>query len=114
NPPVQYLKNLIDANLLGKISLVSINCFWNRNEAYYAQSEWRGKKLLDGGILFTQFSHFIDILYFLFGEIESVLGFTSNTNHQYIEFEDNGVFSFVLKNKILGNLTVTTNAFNEN
>lgn len=114
NPPVVFLKELIDKNKLGNIHLVSINCFWNRNENYYKNSEWRGTKMLDGGILFTQFSHFIDILFFLFGQPSEIKGFTSNTNHSYIDFEDNGVFSFKLLNGAIGSLTVTTNAFNQN
>ena len=63
NPPVHEVKRHIDKGHFGKIYSVNINCFWNRNTEYYQQSSWRGSKNLDGGALFTQFSHFIDILF---------------------------------------------------
>ena len=63
NPPVAEVKKLLQQNVLGQVHLVNINCFWNRNKNYYAQSDWRGTKDKDGGCLFTQFSHFVDILY---------------------------------------------------
>ena len=61
NPPVAAVKKLIEEGRLGKIYSVQLNCFWNRNEEYYKNS-WKGTKDLDGGTLFTQFSHFIDLL----------------------------------------------------
>lgn len=62
NPPVVAVKDAIEKNVLGKIFSIQLNCFWNRNKSYY-QDEWRGTKDLDGGTLFTQFSHFIDLLF---------------------------------------------------
>ena len=62
NPPVVAVKKAIDEGRLGKIYSVQLSCFWNRNEDYYANS-WKGTKDLDGGTLYTQFSHFIDLLY---------------------------------------------------
>ena len=59
NPPVVAVKNLVDQGKLGKIFSVQVNCFWNRDPLYYKNS-WKGSKDLDGGTLFTQFSHFID------------------------------------------------------
>ena len=59
NPPVAAVKKIIDEGRLGKIFDVQLSCFWNRNEDYYKNS-WKGTKTLDGGTLFTQFSHFID------------------------------------------------------
>jgi len=64
NPPVAAVKKLIDENKLGKIMSVQLSCFWNRNEDYYHNS-WKGTKDLDGGTLYTQFSHFVDLLYWL-------------------------------------------------
>ena len=66
NPPVVGVKKLIDENKLGRIFSIQVNCFWNRNAEYY-NSTWRGTKELDGGTLFTQFSHFIDIIFWLAG-----------------------------------------------
>src|ERR1035437_1734636 len=53
NPPIIALKKIIDEKRLGKILNVQLNCFWNRTDAYYIDSDWKGKKSLDGGILFT-------------------------------------------------------------
>ena len=71
NPPVVALKALIDEGRLGTIQSVQMNCFWNRNANYY-DSPWKGTKLLDGGTLYTQFSHFIDLLYWLFGDVDCI------------------------------------------
>ena len=60
NPPIVALKRAIIEGRLGRIVNVQLNCFWNRNNDYYLSSDWKGKLLMDGGTLFTQFSHFID------------------------------------------------------
>jgi UDP-N-acetyl-2-amino-2-deoxyglucuronate dehydrogenase len=115
NPPVVAVKNLLTKNKLGAIYSVQVNCFWNRGAKYYQQSNWRGTKKLDGGVLFTQFSHFIDLLYWFFGEVKTVKGFTANVAHQkLIEVEDTGVFSFVTESGIPGTLHYSTNAKNKN
>ena len=116
NPPVQAVKKILQNNALGKIFSVVVNGYWNRNEQYYKQSDWRGTLEMDGGTLFTQFSHFIDILYYLFGDIEVVSGATVNANHQgLIEFEDTGHFVFRLKeSEAIGSLNYTTTAFEKN
>lgn len=116
NPPIQALKKLIDENKLGKIYAVTVNCFWNRNEKYYKNSDWKGQKELDGGTLFTQFSHFVDIFYYLFGDIENVQGVIKNCNHQaMIEFEDSGCFTFTFtKSAALGSFNYTTSCFEQN
>lgn len=115
NPPVQAVKHLMDQGLLGEVYMVNLNCFWNRNEAYYNQSPWKGSRKLDGGTLYTQFSHFIDVLYYLFGEIESVNGTIGNFGHdKLIEFEDTGTFTFRIKKGGIGSLNYTTCAFQEN
>jgi predicted dehydrogenase len=91
SPPSKWLKELIGSGRLGKMYSVQVNCFWNRNESYYRQSKWKGTLAQDGGTLYTQFSHFIDTLFWLFGDIESVSAEFYNHNHPYIEFEDSGV-----------------------
>src|SRR5215831_4971936 len=74
NPPVAAVKKVIEEGKLGKIYSIQLNCFWNRNEAYYKNS-WKGTKSLDGGTLFTQFSHFVDLLYWMIGDVKEVCGF---------------------------------------
>jgi len=61
----------LDEGRLGKIYSIQLNCFWNRDEAYYSNS-WKGTKDLDGGTLFTQFSHFIDLMYWMIGDVKKV------------------------------------------
>lgn len=115
NPPVLAVKQLLDKKKLGTIYSIQVNCFWNRNNDYYRKSKWRGTWKMDGGILFTQFSHFIDILWWLFGDIKEVKGFVSNRAHQkLIEIDDTGTFCFTTKSCIPGTLHVTTNSFKKN
>lgn len=115
NPPVQAVKDLIEAGGLGKLFLVQVNCFWNRGDSYYAQSPWRGKKALDGGCLFTQFSHFVDILYYLLGELESATGLVFNYAHTHnTEFEDTGTFCLKAKSGVMVSFSFTTCAFEKN
>jgi UDP-N-acetyl-2-amino-2-deoxyglucuronate dehydrogenase len=114
NPPVAALKQALDENKLGKIFSVQLNCFWNRNDAYYANS-WKGTKDLDGGTLFTQFSHFIDLLNWLFGDLTSIHALADNFNHQgVIEFEDTGIVAFRFQQGTLGSIHYTVNAHKQN
>lgn len=115
NPPVQEIKKLIEQGKLGKIYMVTVNCFWNRNEEYYKNSDWKGKKELDGGALFTQFSHFIDIFYYLFGDIRDIRGIIANEGHKnQIEFEDSGCYTFQFNSGALGSLSFTTASYKQN
>ena len=99
NPPIQEVKKLLDSGDLGKVYYVVVNCYWNRNERYYEESDWKGSKALDGGVLFTQFSHFIDIIYFLFGELSNYQGLVKKQKlDSLIDFEDTGSFTFNFKN----------------
>lgn len=114
NPPIVAIKQAIEENRLGKIYSIQLSCFWNRNEDYY-QNSWKGTKDLDGGTLFTQFSHFIDLLYWLIGDIKRVYAMTGNFNHQEsIEFEDTGVIAAEFYNGALGTINYTVNSFGKN
>ncbi|MEC9491682.1 Gfo/Idh/MocA family protein [Flexistipes sp.] len=115
NPPVEELKRIIYNNLLGEIYSIQLNCFWNRNMDYYKNSTWKGNKLLDGGTLFTQFSHFIDLLYWLFGDIVDINAYMGNFAHKdIIEFEDTGVVALKFDNGALGTINYTVNSYNKN
>jgi UDP-N-acetyl-2-amino-2-deoxyglucuronate dehydrogenase len=115
NPPVQAIKEALDENRLGKIFSVQLNCFWNRNPEYYINSDWKGTKNLDGGTLFTQFSHFIDLLYWLFGDVKKVDAMTKNFNHdQIIDFEDTGVAVIEFFNGIIGTINYNVNSYGKN
>jgi predicted dehydrogenase len=114
NPPVIFLKKLVGENKLGKIFSFQLNCFWNRPDVYY-QDTWRGTKDLDGGILFTQFSHFIDLLYWLLGDLSEAAGVRYNFLHKNsIEFEDTGVAQLQMKNGSIGTINYTINTNNRN
>lgn len=89
---VRWLKSNIDS--LGVIHQVQVNCFWNRSENYYIESEWRASKEKSGGVIYTQFSHFVDILYHLFGYCEAYANTSQNKAHSYTDFSDNGVVLF--------------------
>jgi predicted dehydrogenase len=114
NPPVAAVKKLIDENRLGKIYSVQLTCFWNRNEDYYHNS-WKGTKDLDGGTLYTQFSHFVDLLYWLIGDVKQAKSLMGNFAHQgIIEFEDTGVVILEFLNGAIGTINYTVNSYKKN
>ncbi len=114
NDAVVQVKNLLSKNKLGKIYSFQINGFWNRNDEYY-QDSWHGTKALDGGTLFTQFSHFIDILYWLLGDVASVQSYLTNAAHQSVmETEDTGVVILTMQSGAIGTLNYTVNSFGQN
>lgn len=114
NPPVAAVKKILEENRLGTIYSFQINCFWNRSAAYYENS-WRGTKTADGGTLFTQFSHFIDLLYWFLGPVNSVQAITSNYHHAgVIEVEDTGMAILKMEGGASGTLHYTVNTFNKN
>lgn len=113
NPPVIAVKKILDENRLGEIFSFQINCFWNRPNEYYSNT-WRGTKYLDGGTLFTQFSHFIDVMYWMLGDVEKVHAVGKNFAHPTIEFEDSGAIIFEMKSGVLGTLNYNVNSFKKN
>jgi UDP-N-acetyl-2-amino-2-deoxyglucuronate dehydrogenase len=115
NPPVIAVKKVIDGGRLGRILSVQLNCFWNRDEEYYISSDWKGTKSMDGGTLFTQFSHFIDLLYWIVGDVAEAYSITKNMIHNdCIEFEDTGVVSLLFDSGALGTIHFTVNSFAKN
>ena len=115
NPPVVEVKKIIDEGKLGKIYSAQLNCFWNRNEEYYKGSDWKGTLNLDGGTLYTQFSHFVDLLYWLVGDVKSVKAKLGNYGHQgIIEFEDTGAVSLEFYNGAVGTINYSVNSFGKN
>ena len=113
NPLLQDLKQLIEQKKLGEIYSFQLSCFWNRPEAYY--TDWRGKLFPDGGTLYTQFSHYIDALLWLLGDIKNVTGFKANKAHgKSIEFEDTGVVAIEMKNAVLGTFNWSVNTYKKN
>ena len=114
NPPVSAVKQAIDEGKFGAILSIQLNCFWNRNEDYYKDS-WKGDIQLDGGTLYTQFSHFIDLLYWMVGDVKTVKGFSRNSMHQgIIDFEDSGVVALEFYNGAIGAINYTVNSYEKN
>ena len=114
NPPVAAVKNLVDEGRLGNIHSIQLSCFWNRNADYYHNS-WKGTLKLDGGTLFTQFSHFIDLLYWIVGDVDQVQAYLGNFTHgDTIEFEDTGVVIVKFANGAIGTINYTVNSYGKN
>ncbi len=114
NDAVVKVKHLLNEGGLGKIYSFQVNCFWNRNVDYYTHN-WHGTKDFDGGTLFTQFSHFIDILYWFLGDVETATSYVTNAAHQtLIETEDSGVAILAMKSGAIGTLNYTVNSYAEN
>lgn len=86
SPPSVWLKDVVESGILGSIYSVQLNCFWNRDERYYKAGNWHGDAQMDGGTLYTQFSHFVDIMYWLFGDITNIKGSFHDFNHQSYGF----------------------------
>ena len=115
SPPSVWIKELVDSGRLGRIFMVQVNCYWNRDERYYIPGGWHGTQNLDGGTLFTQFSHFVDILYWLFGDIKNISARFEDFNHKNLtDFEDSGIVFFDFVKEGSGSLNYSTSIWNQN
>ena len=115
SPPSVWIKEVIESKVLGEIYMVQLNCYWNRDERYYKKGGWKGDAKLDGGTLFTQFSHFIDIMYWLFGDIKDISAKFGNFNHAGLtEFEDSGIVNFNFLNDGMGSINYSTSVWDKN
>ena len=115
SPPSVWIKDVIEKQLLGDIYMVQLNCYWNRDERYYKKDTWKGSADLDGGTLFTQFSHFIDIMFWLFGDIKDIQGKFNDFNHADLTaFEDSGLVTFNFVNGGMGSLNYSTSVWDQN
>lgn len=115
SPPSEWLKQIVADGVLGKVYMVQVNCYWNRDERYYKAGSWHGTKQLDGGTLFTQFSHFIDLLYWVFGDVEDIKSCFSSFNHDKLtEFEDSGVVHFRFSRGGMGSINFSTSVWDKN
>jgi UDP-N-acetyl-2-amino-2-deoxyglucuronate dehydrogenase len=115
SPPSVWIKDVVSKGILGDVFMVQLNCYWNRDDRYYKKEGWKGKKDLDGGTLFTQFSHFIDIMYWLFGDIKNIQGRFNDFAHQNsTDFEDSGFVSFDFVNSGMGCINYSTAVTQQN
>lgn len=115
NPPVQLLHQMINEGRLGRLHSFQVNAIWNRPPDYYRSSDWHGKRFKDGGILFTQFSHFIDLLPWLFGPLATVDAYRDNYGlPELLESEDTGVAILRMTSGTIGTLQYTVSAYSAN
>ena len=115
SPPNQWIKEIIEEKSIGDIFIVHLKCYWTRDARYYRPGGWKGSSDLDGGTLFTQFSHFIDIMYWLFGDITDIQAKFADFNHDGLtDFEDSGLVNFRFVNGGLGCLNYSTSVWDRN
>ncbi|NCG29336.1 MAG: Gfo/Idh/MocA family oxidoreductase [Bacteroidetes bacterium] len=115
SPSSKWMKSLMEENKLGRINMVQLSCYGNRDSRYYKAGGWKGTRNLDGGILFTQFSHFIDIMYWLFGDIQNIVAMSTNFNHKgSTEFDDSGLVQFEFVNGGFGSVNYSTAIYGQN
>src|SRR5687768_10582381 len=106
NPPVQLLKRAIDRGRFGRIFLANCTVRWARPQEYYDQAPWRGTWEFDGGAFMNQASHYVDLIQWLVGPVESVIAKTA-TLARRIETEDTGVAVLKFRSGALGTIEVT-------
>jgi UDP-N-acetyl-2-amino-2-deoxyglucuronate dehydrogenase len=115
SPPSAWLKQIVSDKIIGDIYMVQLNCYWNRDDRYYKPGNWKGIQELDGGTLFTQFSHFIDIMYWIFGDLTDIQAKFSDFNHSKLtQFEDSGMVNFRFVNGGMGALNYSTAVWDTN
>ncbi len=113
NHTLQVLKNAIEKGRFGRIYLVNVNVFWTRPQEYYDSANWRGTWEFDGGAIMNQASHYVDLLDWLIGPIESLQAYTA-TLARNIEVEDTGVVSLKWRSGALGSLNVSMLTYPKN
>ncbi|MFZ4613300.1 MAG: Gfo/Idh/MocA family protein, partial [Bacteroidia bacterium] len=115
SPPSAWLKEIVNDKIIGDIFLVQLNCYWNRDDRYYKKDGWKGTNNLDGGTLFTQFSHFIDIMYWLFGDITDINAKFNDFTHKHsTQFEDSGLVNFNFIGGGMGCINYSTAVWDSN
>ena len=112
NTTLQLLKRSVSEKRFGKIHMVSLNVFWTRPQEYYDHADWRGTWEFDGGAFMNQASHYVDLLDWLIGPVESIQAMTSTTLD--IDAEDTGVLNIKWRNGALGSMSVTMLTYPKN
>lgn len=113
NATLQLLKQAVEQKRFGRIYMVNINVFWTRPQEYYDSAKWRGTWEFDGGAFMNQASHYVDLLDWLIGSIESIQAYTA-TLERDIEVEDTGVLSIRWRSGALGSMNVTMLTYPKN
>lgn len=113
NPPVQLLKRAVDKGRFGRIYMANVTVRWTRPQEYYDQESWRGTWEFDGGAIMNQASHYVDLMQWLLGPVESVMAKTA-TQARRIEAEDSGVAVIKFRSGALGVLEVNVLTYPRN
>ncbi|QDG51721.1 Gfo/Idh/MocA family oxidoreductase [Persicimonas caeni] len=113
NPTLRLLHRALQEERFGQVHLVDVDVFWTRPQAYYDRDAWRGTRDLDGGAFLNQTSHYVDLLCWLFGPVESVHGYMATLGRD-IEVEDSGTLSLRWQSGALGSMSVTMLTYPEN
>ena len=111
NPLVAYVKNIIETGKLGKVYQFICDVLWNRNDEYFS-IDWHGTKALDGGVLYTQASHYVDMVHFFFGEVVESKGIGGNLRNLEVFDSVSSVMRF--QNGVIGTINATVNAYAKN
>lgn len=115
SPPSEWLKKIISESIIGDVLMVQTNCYWNRDRRYYEPSDWKGTREQDGGALFTQFSHFVDIMYWVFGDIMNPKAVVKNFTHSELnDFDDSGFAQFEFIKGGIGSINYSTSCWDKN
>ena len=115
SPPSVWLKDIVQSGTLGDILMVQTNCYWNRDQRYYSTSPWRGSLDQDGGALYTQFSHFVDLMYWVFGDITNIQSTVRNFTHPHLkDFDDSGFAQFEFLRGGIGSINYSTSCWDTN
>jgi len=113
NSTLQLLKRAITEKRFGKIYMVHLNVFWTRPQEYYDSAKWRGTWELDGGAFMNQASHYVDLIDWLIGPVDSIQAMTA-TQARDIEVEDTGVMNIRWRSGTLGSMSVTMLTYPKN
>ena len=115
SPPSVWLKEMVASGRLGDVLMVQTNCYWNRDQRYYSTSAWRGSLDQDGGALYTQFSHFVDLMYWVFGDIKQPKSIIRNFTHLNLkDFDDSGFAQFEFLRGGIGSINYSTSCWDTN
>jgi UDP-N-acetyl-2-amino-2-deoxyglucuronate dehydrogenase len=113
NPTLQLLRSSLRKGRFGRIFLVQVNVFWTRPQSYYDSAPWRGTWEFDGGALMNQASHYVDLLDWLIGPVQSVQASTG-TLARNIEVEDTAIMNLQWRSGALGSMNVTMLTYPKN
>ena len=113
NPTIQLVKRAIDKGRFGRLYLVTVNVLWSRPQSYYDSASWRGTWEFDGGAFMNQASHYVDLLDWLIGPVQTISAFTA-TLARNIQVEDTGVAAIQWRSGTLGSINVTMLTYPKN